>query len=88
MPYYVYALASTRREQYYIDMAADLKVIKAVAFKFNEQRYEQAGFLRDPCWLVWHGTFEDAARAQARAPEVRALPQRWQRRLVELQNPY
>jgi predicted GIY-YIG superfamily endonuclease len=88
-PHCAYVLATTRCEQYYIDVAPDLEAIGFKLRALNELRRARTGQApRDPSWLVWHEACASEAAAQARAADIRALPHAWQRRLIQTQNPY
>lgn len=85
-----YLLATTRRDQYYLDVAPHLQAIKDQACLLNRVRGHRIGLeaLWDWSVLVWHQSCGNEAAAQSRIAEIRAWPHRWQRRLIESENPY
>lgn len=87
---WVYLLAHLRRGPYYIDVASDHDAIEQRVKTLLRQRQNMCGDgpVLDPAMLVWHEVCDSEAAARARAAEIRAWPQRWQRRLIESQNPH
>lgn len=87
-PAVVYLLAHARREAFYIDVATNLDAIQEV---YDNLRQRQVFTLPESQWappqLVWFEPAADAALAQARVGQIRALPHAWQRRLVAAMNP-
>lgn len=87
--HYAYLLAATRRDPYYIDIAPTLNDVRRTSRNFMQARCELTGCeLWDPALLVWHAACESEAAARDRVAGIRAWPHRWQRRLVEIHNPY
>lgn len=83
-----YMLAHIRRGPYYIDAAPSMGDLLGRRSTINKERIRAGeNNMTDPVMAVWFEFFEDLKAAQARAEEVRALPQPWQRRLIEAMNP-
>lgn len=84
----VYILAEARCGPYYLYMANNVENIsdhihfQARAYEYIHEKTESLRLA-----LVWHQACQDGDEAKQLAEKVNTMPQRWQRRLIELQNP-
>lgn len=86
-PPLAYALAHIRRGPYYYDVAPGLHALRMHQQALMREQERQVGpALLVPTVLVWLEAHESEAAARARIEQVRALPPRWQRWLIERQN--
>ncbi len=84
----VYILAYARDGLFYIDVAREYGEIHAARMHLHalhEYHYGPAHLI--PLMLVVMEPFEDEATAMRRCAELRAMPQGWQRRVIDAQNP-
>lgn len=86
---WVYLLAHIRRGPYYLNVASDHDAIQRRVTTLLRRRQHLCGedAVLDPAVLVWHEVCESEAAAGVRKSDILAWPQRWQRRLIESQNP-
>lgn len=87
-PHWVYLLAFSRSDAFYIDTTCDVGRINQTIQLFLAQQVRIVDFERvRASRLVWFDTFETEPMALQRCAEIKATPHRWQRQLVSQFNP-
>lgn len=86
--HWVYILAYARRGDFYINVARNHKEIYEFCFGNQDEQRRILGERQcKPLRLVLTEAFASAAEARRRCAELRAMPQVWQRRMVDDANP-